>query len=75
MKDGRLDYAEKHSPVWAELKKHLVERLAELRASNDEDRPADQTARLRGRIAEIKYILSLEQDQPAQVEPERDPFD
>ena len=49
-----------NSPLWLMLKEHLAERLVTLRSKNDAPLSADETARLRGQIAEIKYILGLE---------------
>lgn len=43
----------------ARLKEHYAARLLELRASNDADKTPEQTARLRGRIAEVKAFLAL----------------
>lgn len=49
-----------NSPLWIALKDHLTERLALLRGKNDAPLSVEETARLRGQIAEIKYILGLE---------------
>jgi hypothetical protein len=57
--------AELATPVWAKLREHLTERLSSHRAANDCGVLAEtETARLRGRIAELKDLLAIEQ-QPA----------
>ena len=53
---------EKHSAVWMKLKEVLNEQLELLRRQNDTDKSETETAFLRGRITEIKNILSLEED-------------
>ena len=56
---------DKHSPLWLRFKEEfLVPRLAELRMRNDGELDENETAKLRGRIAELKAILALEQDDP-----------
>lgn len=47
------------SPTWLRLKEHLEARLKDLRAQNDGRLDADETARMRGRIFEIKAFLAL----------------
>ena len=42
-------------------------RLEELRKRNDGDLSAEQTAKIRGRIAELKDLLTLAQPAPALV--------
>lgn len=59
-----LSDAEFKAAVWGKIKAHLTERLEGLRVSNDNELSADRTARLRGRIAELKYLLALEDDNP-----------
>jgi hypothetical protein len=53
------------TPTWLRLKEHCEARIAELRLSNDKSLGVDETARLRGRIAEVKSLLAL--DQPAKL--------
>ncbi len=62
----RLAQHERGSEVWIKLEKHLTERLNTLRLQNDTDLPADATAKLRGRIFEIKSLLNLGKDLPNQ---------
>lgn len=47
------------SETWLRLKAHYEARLAALRIQNDGRLDADETARLRGRIKEIKGFLAL----------------
>ena len=54
-----LTQHELQDPVWLKLKAHLEDRLFDLRKQNDADLTQDQTVKLRGRIAEVKKILSL----------------
>lgn len=60
----RLTPADRQSQTWARLRAHLTERLQMLRAQNDGDLDPVATAKMRGRIAEIKAMLELEQDLP-----------
>src|SRR5436853_7166738 len=61
---------ERQSPLWLKLKAHMEKRIASLRARNDNDRNAEDTAKLRGRIAELKLIATL--DNPAvAMEPDK----
>lgn len=60
MDEFKLTQAEKHSALWARLRKHMSERLEGLRAQNDHHQPESQTAGLRGKIAEVKEFLALE---------------
>ncbi len=54
-----LSEYEKQSAVWVKVSKYLTERLDTLRLQNDGDRTSIETARLRGRIAEIKTLLDI----------------
>lgn len=60
MNEFRLTKIEAQSQLWLKLKKHLEERLDVLRAKNDGDLDTTETARLRGRISEIKSMLSID---------------
>ena len=57
-----LSPADKSSPLWARLRAHLVERLAEARARNDRPASEQDTAELRGRIAAYKSLIALGED-------------
>lgn len=50
---------ERNSAMWLRLAEHLTARLNTHRAVNDSPKSEIETATLRGRIAELKAILSL----------------
>lgn len=58
---------DRESRQWIRLREYMQGRIAMLRASNDESLPAKKTARLRGQIAELKHLLSLEKDGPVEA--------
>lgn len=62
MDSFELSAHERHSELWKRLKKHFEARLDAHRRNNDEPASEERTARLRGRIAEMKYIVGLDQD-------------
>ena len=55
-----LTAADKLSPTWIKLKKHLEQQLEQYRQQNDADTSEIATARQRGRIQEVKRILALD---------------
>jgi len=55
---------EKHSALWRALMRRCEERLTELRQMNDADQTLEGTAKLRGRIAEVKTLLALDKSEP-----------
>lgn len=59
-----LSRDERDSKLWARLMSHWADRLASLRARNDGDCNEAETARIRGQIAELKLILTLNNDPP-----------
>ena len=59
-----LTPADKLNPLWGKLQEMWTERLALLRGQNDNDRSEVETAKLRGRIAEVKSLLQLDEDPP-----------
>ena len=59
-----LTDGDKLTPTWAKLEEHLKDRLAMLRAKNDAPMSEAETATLRGRIAEVKALLSLGDERP-----------
>lgn len=59
-----LNSAEKQTALWAKIKAHLESRLETCRKQNDGDADATQTAKMRGRILEIKGFLALENTPP-----------
>lgn len=54
-----LTIEERRSVLWRKLEEHCANRLEIVRKDNDADRSETDTARLRGRIAELKYLISL----------------
>lgn len=50
--------------LWRKLESYLEQRMETLRQTNDGDLDPMQTARLRGRIAELKSMLALSKDEP-----------
>lgn len=56
----KLTEAEKQSALWEKLKAHFDERLQSFRKQNDQDLNERQTAEIRGRIKELKYVIDLE---------------
>lgn len=58
-----LSKTDRLSPIWVAIKAHLESRLERLRLMNDnESLDAVQTASIRGRIAEVKGLLSVGED-------------
>ena len=55
---------EKLAPAWMKLMARTRQRLEMLRSQNDGDQSADDTAKLRGRIAELKAVLAMDNDNP-----------
>lgn len=60
-----LDNNDLVSFTWIKLKKHFEDRLQELRARNDGNLDAIQTASLRGEIRAVKSSLALANRDPA----------
>jgi hypothetical protein len=64
----KLNEQEAAEQLWIRIKEHLQRRLERHRAMNDDvELGHERTALLRGQIAEIKYLLSL--DKPARGTP------
>lgn len=61
-----LTTQERQSPAWRTLMERFKARLESLRAMNDGPKEAIETAELRGRIAEIKALMSMD------IEPRKD---
>lgn len=55
----KITERDKTDPWWLELKEELEARLSALREANDQDKTDIETAKQRGRIAEIKRIIDL----------------
>lgn len=64
MSEFRLTDNDRNTPLWLALRAHLERRLESQRAKNDTDLSAEDTAKVRGRIAEIKALLALEAPPP-----------
>ncbi len=54
----KLNDAERQSAVWTKISEELTARLESLRTQNDTHKTAEETASLRGRIAEVKSMLN-----------------
>lgn len=63
---------EAQQEVWRKLEGHLMERLEYLRTQNDSDLSELQTAKIRGKIDEIKRILDLTTQK---IQPPKDSLD
>ena len=64
-----LTRLEQSSSVWLKLQAHVNERIDTLRSQNDGELSEVVTAKLRGRIAELKQILALaSQQEPVQAD-------
>ena len=59
-----LSEADKVSPTWLRIKKHLQARVEALRNELEQDLPEERTAKVRGRLAEVKSLLSLDKYPP-----------
>lgn len=59
-----LTSSDRDSPTWTRLKKHLQARLEVLHREIAQDLSETQTAKLRGRIAQINEMLSLDKNPP-----------
>jgi hypothetical protein len=61
----KLEPHEAQTALWLKLEAHIRDRIETLRALNDGDLDQIRTARTRGRIAALKELLSLSQDEAA----------
>lgn len=62
-----LTLEERRSPLWRKLLAHFEEQLDTLRQQNDADLGENVTARLRGRIQQVKVFIDLNKP-PREVE-------
>lgn len=53
----KLNPTERDSALWTKISAELEERLQTLREQNDGDKTPEDTAKLRGRISEVKTML------------------
>ncbi|OGT57521.1 MAG: hypothetical protein A3E01_08255 [Gammaproteobacteria bacterium RIFCSPHIGHO2_12_FULL_63_22] len=51
--------------VWKKITAHLEQRIQALRERNDKELDDTKTAKLRGRIAEVKELMALDQPAPS----------
>lgn len=58
----KLSAQERRVPVWLRIEEALLAELDVLRRQNDAPVDEIQTARLRGRIAELKDLLAIGKD-------------
>jgi len=56
----RLSAQEADSAVWKRIKAEVEKDLDVMRKQNDGDKSAEETAKLRGRIAQLKKLLGYE---------------
>ncbi|MGE0383420.1 MAG: hypothetical protein AB7Q97_01740 [Gammaproteobacteria bacterium] len=61
----KLGRDEVNSATWKKLRAYLLKRLDDHRVRNDVRASAEDTAYQRGRIAELKDLLALDQPDPA----------
>ncbi len=66
-----LTHEEKNSPLWRKLMSHWAGQLDAMRLQNDGALSELETARLRGRIVELKTNLALNNDKPDLQAPPR----
>jgi len=64
-----LNDAERGSPLLDKLIRYYADRLVTLRASNDNDLSPEDTARIRGKIIEVKAFLAIGQEKPTFISP------
>ncbi len=62
-----LTDADKHSGTWDKLQRYWEQELNDLRKANDHHMPEIETARLRGRISQIKAFMSMDNPLPSTV--------
>ena len=57
-----LSYEEKRSPLWKKLCAHWETRLESLHSQNEGDKTDIETAKLRGRMAELRLNMALNKE-------------
>lgn len=58
-----LKDSEIHSALWLRIEAYLQAQIQRYRAKNDQNLAPEETAQLRGRIAELKRILAAGESQ------------
>lgn len=62
----RLTEEERQTPLWRKLSEGFAQRIEELRRQNDNESLTErETAALRARITELRYLLGLGNPAPA----------
>lgn len=61
----KLEPHDKSSPTWQRIERHLIDRLQVLRRQNDATMTTERTEHIRGRIAQLKELLALVNEDPA----------
>jgi hypothetical protein len=59
--DLRISEIEARTPLWQAVRAHYEDKLARLRAKNDTRQSPEETAWVRGQIAEVKALLALDE--------------
>lgn len=67
----KLNAVEKQSALWRKLEQHLTERLATMRQKNDGNLDPLETAKVRGRITELKDLIALGEPSPVDIADEQ----
>ena len=63
-----LTHIERQSPMWGRLMAHFAEQVELLRNQLEGPKSESDTARLRGRIAELRSVMALNDEVPAALE-------
>ena len=62
-----LDLTDIQSATWQKMRAHIQARIDLLRKQNDNDADQESTAKLRGRIAELKKLLGTAEPKRVEV--------
>ena len=62
----KLTNFERDTPLWKKLERHLLDRVEEARRRIEADLNDIETAKLRGRILELKALLAQANPDPAE---------
>lgn len=63
----KLSNVDRGAGVWLQLMKHFESRIRELQAKLEGDQTPEDTAKTRGRIAELRTLQKLNEDLPPQT--------
>lgn len=67
----KLNSVERQSALWRKLEQHFNERLATMRQKNDGNLDPLETAKVRGRITELKDLIALGEPGPVDIADEQ----